>query len=182
MGPVYQCWWRICREIKVFTSFEYHMFYISYPFMIYLLTLPHSWKSTVITGVQNVLYETHCTCQHVSSWTTQFKDAGEVAESLTGIHIEQLLYPEHLWVQGLMPADFPVQQNFCHRFCSTKCEHFFATSVLFIYDAHCSRNGIINIHNQHLWAEENPHGVIYSRHQQQFSINMWEVTVLMIVW
>jgi hypothetical protein len=26
MGQVYQCLWRICREINVFSMFEYHMF------------------------------------------------------------------------------------------------------------------------------------------------------------
>jgi hypothetical protein len=37
---VYQCWWRICREIKFFFSrFEYHTFYVLYPFVTYLLTL-----------------------------------------------------------------------------------------------------------------------------------------------
>jgi hypothetical protein len=40
MGQVYQCWWRICREIIVFSRFEYHMFYVLYPFVTYLLTLP----------------------------------------------------------------------------------------------------------------------------------------------
>jgi hypothetical protein len=32
MGQVYQCWWRICREINVFSRFEYHKFYVLYPF------------------------------------------------------------------------------------------------------------------------------------------------------
>jgi hypothetical protein len=32
---------------------------------------------------------------------------------------------------------------------------------------------IVNIQNQHQWGEENPNGVIYSRHQQQFGINVW---------
>jgi hypothetical protein len=41
MGQVYQCWWRICQEINVFSRFEYHMFYILYPLLTYLLTLPH---------------------------------------------------------------------------------------------------------------------------------------------
>jgi hypothetical protein len=41
MGQVYQCWWRICREINVFYRLEYHMFYVLYPFETYLLTLPH---------------------------------------------------------------------------------------------------------------------------------------------
>jgi hypothetical protein len=41
MRQVYQCWWRICREINVFFSrFEYRMFYVVYPFVTYLLTLP----------------------------------------------------------------------------------------------------------------------------------------------
>jgi hypothetical protein len=43
MGQVYQCWWRICREIDAFTPpprFEYHMFYVLYPFVTYVLTLP----------------------------------------------------------------------------------------------------------------------------------------------
>jgi hypothetical protein len=45
--------------------------------------------------------------------------------------------------------------------------------VLVPDEACFDRYGIINIHNQHQWAEENPHGAIHSRHQQQFSINVW---------
>jgi hypothetical protein len=29
-----------CQEIHVFSRFEYHMFYVLYPFVTYLLTLP----------------------------------------------------------------------------------------------------------------------------------------------
>jgi hypothetical protein len=36
---VYQCWWRICREINFFSIFEYHMVYVLYQFVIYLPTL-----------------------------------------------------------------------------------------------------------------------------------------------
>jgi hypothetical protein len=42
MGQVYQCWWRICREINVFPTFEYDMFYVLYPFVTPLLTLPRN--------------------------------------------------------------------------------------------------------------------------------------------
>jgi hypothetical protein len=49
MGQVYQCWWRICREINVFFSrFEYNMFYVLFPFVTYLLTLPLIWNGRVI--------------------------------------------------------------------------------------------------------------------------------------
>jgi hypothetical protein len=32
---------------------------------------------------------------------------------------------------------------------------------------------MMNIHNKHQWAEQNPQSAIRSRHQQQFSINVW---------
>jgi hypothetical protein len=49
---------------------------------------------------------------------------------------------------------------------------FFVSSVLFTDEAAFTRNGKINFHN-HVWAEENPHTVVQSRYQQQFSINVW---------
>jgi hypothetical protein len=50
---------------------------------------------------------------------------------------------------------------------------FFVSSVLFTDEAAFTRNGIITFHNNHVWAEENPQAVVQSRHQQQFSINVW---------
>jgi hypothetical protein len=41
MGQVYECWWRICREINVYSRFEYHMFYVLHAFVTYLQTLRH---------------------------------------------------------------------------------------------------------------------------------------------
>jgi hypothetical protein len=48
LGQVYQCWWRICREINVFSGLEYQMFYVLYPFVIYLLTLLHIYVSRML--------------------------------------------------------------------------------------------------------------------------------------
>jgi hypothetical protein len=42
MGQVYQCWWRMCREI-FFYKFRYHMFCVLHPFVSYLLTLSRRW-------------------------------------------------------------------------------------------------------------------------------------------
>jgi hypothetical protein len=39
MGQVYQCWWRICREINVFPRFEYLMCDVLYSFVTYFLIL-----------------------------------------------------------------------------------------------------------------------------------------------
>jgi hypothetical protein len=41
-GQVYQCWWKICRELNVFPRFEYRMFYVLYPFVTYFPTLPRT--------------------------------------------------------------------------------------------------------------------------------------------
>jgi hypothetical protein len=35
MGQVYQCWWRICGEVIVFSKFEYHIFLVLYLFVTY---------------------------------------------------------------------------------------------------------------------------------------------------
>jgi hypothetical protein len=56
-------------------------------------------------------------------------------------------------------------------------KHFFVSSALFTDEARFGADGIRNIHNQHQWAERNPHGVIRSRYQKQFSINVWAVII-----
>jgi hypothetical protein len=38
MGQVYQCWWRMCREMDVLPSLEYNIFHVLYPFVAYVLT------------------------------------------------------------------------------------------------------------------------------------------------
>jgi hypothetical protein len=55
MGQVYQCWWRISREVNFFSRFEHHMFYVLRPLMTYLLILPRT--KTICTLVIYVLVE-----------------------------------------------------------------------------------------------------------------------------
>jgi hypothetical protein len=45
MEQLYQCWWRICREINFFFRFEY--FCVLYPFVTYLLAVPSTTGFTV---------------------------------------------------------------------------------------------------------------------------------------
>jgi hypothetical protein len=49
MGQVYECCWRICREINVFPRFEYHMFHVLYLFVTYLLSLARITNSSQIS-------------------------------------------------------------------------------------------------------------------------------------
>jgi hypothetical protein len=48
----------------------------------------------------------------------------------------------------------------------------FPAFVIFTTEAQFIRDGILNFHNQHLWADENPHAILPSHHQQRFSINI----------
>lgn len=85
------------------------------------------------------------------------------------------LYPYHTQrVQTLLPRDFPARLNFCNWFqgmCSIV-PHF-SVRILFTDEATFSRNGIMNFHNQHTWAEDNPHAIIEGHHQYTFSLNVW---------
>jgi hypothetical protein len=56
MWQVYQCCWRIYREINIFSRFWCHMFYVLYPIVTYLLTLPRSnvLMKTSLSGDGNV--------------------------------------------------------------------------------------------------------------------------------
>jgi hypothetical protein len=44
---------------------------------------------------------------------------------------------------------------------------------VFTDEAQIKRDGILDFHNQHLWAEQNLHALLISQHQQHFSINIW---------
>jgi hypothetical protein len=68
-------------------------------------------------------------------------------------------------------------REFCRCFVQQSAEHFFVSSVLFTDKARFRTDSTINNDNQNHWAEENPHAVIHSRHQQQFNINVWAGTV-----
>lgn len=85
-------------------------------------------------------------------------------------------YPYHLQrVQALYPGDKIRRLNFCNWFLNQP-QHGndnFASAVLFTDEAEFTRDGINNFHNQHLWSIENPHGVVESKNQIRFSLNVW---------
>lgn len=88
---------------------------------------------------------------------------------------ENLLYPYHIQrVQALLPNDFPARVNWCQWFQQMVTQNpNFSSTILFTDEAQFTRQAIINFHNNHLWAQENPHGLIEARHQHTFSVNVW---------
>jgi Helix-turn-helix domain (DUF4817) len=85
------------------------------------------------------------------------------------------LYPYHIQrVQALLPQDFLNRVNFCNWFQENSLRvPNFSKIILFTDEANFSRNKIMNFHNDHMWAENNPHAIIEGRHQHQFSVNVW---------
>jgi hypothetical protein len=65
MGQVYQSWWRICREINIYSRFEYHMSHVLYPSVTYLLTLSRSSSTASITKL-HVMYSPLFSCYFLS--------------------------------------------------------------------------------------------------------------------
>lgn len=82
----------------------------------------------------------------------------------------QLLYPYHLQrVQALVPADFHSRTGFCQWLMNERvCDPMFVSKILFTDEASFSRDGINNFHNNHIWAEENPHATLVSNHRSVF--------------
>lgn len=87
----------------------------------------------------------------------------------------QLLYPYHIQrVQGLLPGDYPQRVAFCQWVLERNVQNpQFLGNILFTDEANFSRDAIMNFHNNHIWAEDNPYEILESRHQHTFSVNVW---------
>lgn len=85
------------------------------------------------------------------------------------------LYPYHIQrVQALLPRDFPHRVHLCQWSLQMITQNAqFLENVLFTDEANFSRQGITNFHNNHLWAEDNPHAIQECRYQYEFSLNVW---------
>jgi hypothetical protein len=76
-------------------------------------------------------------------------------------------------VQNLLPEDLPLRVQFCECLLQQhEANPNFVKSISFTDECFFSRNGTFNIHNYHVWADENPHA-IHVAFQHWFSINLW---------
>ena len=87
---------------------------------------------------------------------------------------ENQLFPYHVQrVQTLSAADWPPRVHFCEWFIQQCVNPRFSANALFTDEASFQRDQIVNFHNQHVWADENPHAIVQSHHQHRFSVNVW---------
>lgn len=73
-------------------------------------------------------------------------------------------------VQALTPADFPPRTQFCEWILNNQHE---VPNILWTDESTFTRNGATNMHNIHIWAHENPRGVLRANFQHRFSVNVW---------
>lgn len=98
--------------------------------------------------------------------------------SKTNVHNilqEQLLYPFHIQkVHAMDVEDYPARLAYARWFLDTqRNDNAFVGKVLFTDEAGFTRDGVINSHNLHLWADENPHGIVETKNQRRFCVNVW---------
>ncbi|KAF2901301.1 hypothetical protein ILUMI_04879 [Ignelater luminosus] len=84
---------------------------------------------------------------------------------------EQLLRPYHIQsVQELLSID----PDACLTFCQIIPKDInFHNKTLFTDEACFTRKGIINVHNEHVYADENQHAIRQRHFQHGFRVNVW---------
>lgn len=84
-------------------------------------------------------------------------------------------YPYHLQpVQGLCPGDEERRIAFSRWVLdSIQNDRNFLSNILWTDESCFTRRGVVNLHNQHVWAHENPHAIRPRNFQHEFSVNVW---------
>lgn len=77
-------------------------------------------------------------------------------------------------VQALHPGDSERRLEYSNFIINSLNNNaHFLRQILWTDEAHFTRRGVINFHNLHLWAHENPHGIRPRNFQEEFSVNVW---------
>jgi hypothetical protein len=95
--------------------------------------------------------------------------------SIWNILHKNLLYPYHIQrVQSLTQEDYPRRQNFCEWLLQENDQNPMFVSKMLMTDECCfTRNGILNFHNTHYWADANPYRIRETNFQHRFAVNVW---------
>ena len=88
---------------------------------------------------------------------------------------ENGLYPYHLTpVQDITLGDPPQRRLFCRNFLNRdQQEEGYMSRILWTDESIFTRDGIVNFHNSHVWADENPHATRVKSSQHRFKIMVW---------
>uniref|UniRef100_T1ITT9 DUF4817 domain-containing protein n=1 Tax=Strigamia maritima TaxID=126957 RepID=T1ITT9_STRMM len=111
---------------------------------------------------------------HTSIRTIE-KDVGVSCSSVHRILHEHKFHPFHMHChQALEERDFQAHMDFCNwLLCRLDDDPDFTTNILWSDEAQFSRNGVVNRHNAHYWAENNPRWLHQTTFQVNWRVNAW---------
>ncbi|KAJ8951360.1 hypothetical protein NQ318_009296 [Aromia moschata] len=74
----------------------------------------------------------------------------------------------------LLPHNLTARLQFSQIIQQYRADHMdFHKKILFTDESCFTRYGITNLHNQHVYADENPHAIRAKSFQREFNINVW---------
>jgi hypothetical protein len=124
--------------------------------MIWVLHLHNTIIQNVPGGIVNILGGHIISISQTRAWWT--------------LHANDL-YPFHSQhVQNPHPGDNAMHLEFCHWL---HANHQLLPLILFTGEVTFTCNRINNIRNSHRWSHDNPHGILQTKFQHRFSINLW---------
>ncbi|XP_066596254.1 histone-lysine N-methyltransferase SETMAR-like [Prorops nasuta] len=90
------------------------------------------------------------------------------------LHGESMHPYKYTSVQELLPRDYGNRLQFCRWLLAKHGEdNDFINCILFSDESMFDKNGVINMRNDHLWAESNPHVIREQKSQYKWSVNLW---------
>lgn len=100
---------------------------------------------------------------------------GRSIGTVTNVLRKHKFHPYHVYLhQDLNEADFERRVDFCNwGLIKTDQENDFLHRIIWTDEARFCRNGSVNLHNAHYWAQENPHWLRQHKHQVRWSVNVW---------
>jgi hypothetical protein len=114
----------------------------------------------------------------VNPHTSSRAIANEVGCSKSSVHNVLRSYkfhPYHVHChQALNENDFYMRAEYCNWLLTQLDDDpQFTSKVMWSDEAQFDRNGVVNCHNLHYWAVENPHWLRQSSYQQNWRCNVW---------
>jgi hypothetical protein len=64
--------------------------------------------------------------------------------------------------------------QFCERLHQHAADEVFLHNILWTEEACFTREGVFNVLNSHLWAQDNPHAIRERGYQVRFSVSVWD--------
>lgn len=103
------------------------------------------------------------------------REAGIPKSTVSRIIRDQLIRPFHIQpVQELLPPDYELRLSFLQTIRERRVvDNGFHTKILFTDESCFTRRGMTNLHNDHVYADENPHAIKSRHYQREFKINVW---------